>query len=214
MRSLDRAEKEWDLSTVYTKQLQTLIQRIKIFSTIKIATLGPKGTSSEAATQYLISQLSDKRREYTLFPTYEEAFEDLLSGHSNLLIVANAYKGIDKFYMSTEIRFLLSFVFQTPLYGVAANSGNLGLDNRSLKIATHHAPSSLIPWFLPDITNKYEIIHTQSTSEAALKVHKGEADLCVTTANACRMYELEFISRTRPIVMLWSVFVPKSPNLS
>jgi len=86
--------------------------------------LGPEGTSSEAAAQYLISQLSDDRVKYTLFSTYEEAYEDVISGDSNVLIVANAYKGIDKFYMSTSVQFLLSFVFQTPLYGVAARPGS------------------------------------------------------------------------------------------
>ncbi len=48
-----------------------------------------------------------------------------------------------------------------------------------------------------------------STSEAALRLKSGEVDLCLTTENAVKEYDIEFISPTRTILMLWSVFGKK-----
>ncbi|MDR6226018.1 prephenate dehydratase domain-containing protein [Desmospora profundinema] len=210
MGTFSQQTEKSDLSSIWEQQLEPLIAKLRAFPQIRMSTLGPEGTSSEAAAQYLIAHLPDKQVECTLYPTYEEAFEDLVNNRSNLFIVANAYQGIDQFYMSLKVRFLLPFVFETPLYGVAAKLRSPWLNKSPLTISTHHAPSSLIPWFLPHLKKEYELIPAHSTSEAARKVQRGEADLCITTANACRKYGLEFISRTRRIVMLWSVFIPEN----
>ncbi|MBD1381490.1 bacilysin biosynthesis protein BacA [Metabacillus arenae] len=184
----------------------------KLFSSLffldqlEIATLGPSGTSSEASAEYLLSSLKANHGKYTLFPSYEEAYESLVLGESNVLLVANAYKGIDKFYMSKEIQFLFPYVFETPFYGVAKRPYE-ELDTRHpLIIATHHAPSSLLPWFLAEFNMNYDVLLVNSTSEAAVKLKKGDVDLCLTTENAVNKYNIEFISPTRTILMLWSVF--------
>ncbi|MGI8386960.1 hypothetical protein [Robertmurraya sp. P23] len=91
-----------------------------------IATLGPSGTSSEASTKYLLSLLNVEDGKYSLYSSYEEAYESLISGVSNLLLVANAYKDIDKFYMSKDIQFLFPYVFETPLYGVKKTFRRIG----------------------------------------------------------------------------------------
>ncbi|OIJ21867.1 hypothetical protein BKP45_04010 [Anaerobacillus alkalidiazotrophicus] len=181
---------------------------IEQFSHVNIATLGPTGTSSEAAARYLLSFLKKSQGGYTLFPSFEEASNDLVNGNSNILLVANAYERIDELYMSQDLKFLFSFVFETPLYGITKRRGEDLAKNRTLKIATHHAPLSLIPWFLKNIDRNYEIVLVNSTSEAAIKVQTGEVDLSLTTANAAQEYGLEFISPTRTILMLWSIFAP------
>lgn len=106
----------------------------------------------------------------------EITFDSVVDGSSNVLIVANAYERIDKMYMSPDLQFLYSFVFETPLYGVAKNPYRGLPENSRLMIATHHAPSSLLPWFLSDCDIDYDV---------------------------------EFISPTRTILMLWSVFIRK-----
>ncbi|XCS12940.1 hypothetical protein GBG21_09305 [Aeribacillus pallidus] len=164
---------------------QHFLSSLVFLEQLEIATLGPSGTSSEASAQYLLSSLKNSHGKYSLFPTYEEAYENLVSGTSNILLVANAYKGIDKFYMSKDIQF-----------------------------ATHHAPSCLLPWFLADFDMKYEVLFVNSTSEAAIKLQKGEVDLCLTTVNAAQKYNVEFISPTCTILMLWSVFGKKSTIVS
>lgn len=197
-----------------SKLNQKIISSLNFLEKPKISTLGPSGTSSEASAKFLLSTLEEDNGEYSLFPSYEEAFENLLSGESNILLVANAYRGIDKFYMSKDIQLLFPFVFETPLYGVAKRPfENLDL-GRPLVIATHHAPSSLLPWFLAGLDIEYEVLLVNSTSEAATKLQNKEVDLCITTAIAAKKYNAEFISPTRTILMLWSVFSTKSAILS
>ena len=185
---------------------QKIVSSLLFSEPLEITTLGPSGTSSEASVEYLLSSLNVKQGKYLLYPSYEEAYESLVSGVSNILVVANAYRGIDKFYMSGDIQFLFPFIFETPLYGVAKRPFEKLNSERPLVIATHHAPSSLIPWFLSDFDLKYETLFVNSTSEAAIKLQKGDVDLCVTTANAAQKCNVEFISPTRTILMLWSVF--------
>lgn len=181
---------------------------------LEIATLGPSGTSSEASAKYLLFSLEDKSGKYSLYPSYEEAYESLILGTSNLLLVANAYKGIDKFYMSHDILFLFPFIFETPLYGVAKRRNEEVDLKRRLVIATHHAPSYLLPWFLSGLDVEYEMVFVNSTSEAAAKLQDGKVDLCLTTIHAAEKYNGEFISPMRTILMLWSVFGTKSTVVS
>ncbi|MCR6104994.1 hypothetical protein HXA34_01680 [Salipaludibacillus agaradhaerens] len=197
-----------DVSSEWEKQTSSFMKIIEQFSNVTIATLGPTGTSSEAAAKYLLSFLTKSQGKYTLFPSFEEAYHDLVSGNANILLIANAYERIDKFYMSQDIKFLFSFVLETPLYGITKKKGEAIDNDKTLKIATHHAPSSLIPWFLKGMKGDYDILLVNSTSEAAMKLQKGEVDLSLTTANAAQEYGLEFISPTRTILMLWSIFVP------
>lgn len=180
----------------------------------KIATLGPSGTSSEASGKYLLSSLKAEHGKCMLYPSYEEAYESLVLGASNILLVANAYKGIDKFYMSKDIQFLFPFVFETPLYGVAKRPYEEFDRSRPLIVASHHAPSSLLPWFLANLDIEYKVLFVNSTSEAAIKLKKGEVDLCLTTEIAAQKYNVNFISPTRTILMLWSVFGRESTLIS
>lgn len=183
---------------------------LKRFPQLEIATLGPEGTSSEAAVKYFVSSFEDKKDSmYSLYATYEQAFEALLQGKSNLLVVANAYERIDKFYMAPDAQFVLSFIFTTPPYGVAKLPIHELPRKWKVRIATHHAPSSLIPWFLAGQGLEYDIALVTSTSEAALCVQRGDADLCVTNALSAERCGLIFISPTRSISMLWSVFGAK-----
>ena len=47
---------------------------------------------------------------------------------------------------------------------------------------------------------------SRSTSAAALAALSGEVEAALTTQPAAEHYGLSFISPTRPISMLWSVF--------
>lgn len=203
-----------EVSPLLSNWNQKFFSSLLILEQPEIATLGPSGTSSEASGEYLLSLLQVEHGKCSLYSSYEEAYESLVSGISNLLLVANAYKGIDKFYMSKDIQFLFPFIFETPLYGVAKRPYEELDRSRPLIVATHHAPSSLLPWFLSDLNIEYNVLFVNSTSEAALKLQKGEVDLCLTTENAVQKYNVNFISPTRTILMLWSVFGRKSTLLS
>jgi ABC-type amino acid transport substrate-binding protein len=135
---------------------------------------------------------------------YEEAADRLLSGDCELVVVANAYANIERFYMDPGLRLAAVFVKDTPHYGIAAVPGaSIG---QKASVVTHPAPRALVQELLPERFDLAEVVFASSTSAAAEAVAKGEAPLALTTSLAARLHGLEFLSRTRPIRMVWSVF--------
>ncbi|MFE3319305.1 prephenate dehydratase domain-containing protein [Nocardia sp. NPDC059195] len=172
-----------------------------------VATLGPLGTSSQLAAERLIRWLITAGTPGTapeLFLSYEDAAAAVIGGDADLMVVANAYAGISEFYMNTRLHLAGAFHNQTPLYGIAVEPG-VELP-AALRIASHPAPVPLIGQLLPDHLVVQEVVLTKSTSQAALAVRSGEVDAALTTQPSAERYGLSFISRVRPIEMLWSVF--------
>jgi prephenate dehydratase len=176
-----------------------------------IATLGPAGTSSEQAAVHLRALLdpdgdpTEAPADIQLYDSYEEAGKALATGEAGRLVVANAYAGINTFYMDPALDLAGAFVFDTPHYGIAQARGHQ-VPARP-RIATHPAPAALVMELLPTPYTAKELVLTMSTSAAARAARDLETDLALTTEPAAALHELEFISRTRPIRMLWSVFV-------
>ncbi|GAB7260281.1 MULTISPECIES: bacilysin biosynthesis protein BacA [Dickeya] len=171
-----------------------------------VHTLGPSGTSSEYASQFFHRWMSDNYansyHEIHLNDSYELARNNI-EDEKGLLIVANAYPKINDFYMDTRLKILATFLYDTPLYGLVANKT---LPDRPLYVASHPAPIPLIGELLPDGLRIEQVIEMSSTSAAAQAVVSGEVDVALTTEIAARIHKLNFISRIRPIHMLWSVF--------
>ncbi|MET8141715.1 hypothetical protein ABZU32_15530 [Sphaerisporangium sp. NPDC005288] len=174
----------------------------------EIGTLGPAGTSSETAATLLWEKLSELPSEpqLSLYDTYEGACDALLNRDISHFIVANAYRAVNEFYMDTRLALAGAFIMDTPLYGLAKSRGNDALPVRP-SIATHPAPAPLIAQLLPAPFAQGKVMIMNSTSAAAMAASGGFSDLALTTAPAVDHYGLEFISRTRPIRMVWSVFV-------
>lgn len=174
-----------------------------------IHTLGPSGTSSEYASQFfhrwMGDHYSDSSHTIHLDDSYELARKNI-DEENGLLIVANAYPKINDFYMDTRLKLLATFLYDTPLYGLVANRV---LPDRPLTVASHPAPVPLIAELLPAGLRIAKIVEMSSTSAAAQAVACGEVDIALTTEIAARLHNLNFISRTRPIHMLWSVFASK-----
>lgn len=127
-------------------------------------------------------------------------------GHATRLLVANAYHGISEFYMDPRLALERAFVLDTPLYGLASRRQSpLPL---MCTIVTHPAPRALINQLIPPGYGISAVGSALSTSAAAAQVAAGSADLALTTEPAVHRYGLQFISPTRPIRMLWSVFIP------
>ncbi|WNG23579.1 hypothetical protein F0U62_05695 [Cystobacter fuscus] len=172
---------------------------------VVVGTLGPPGTSSEQAAQLLRSRLRRESRT-ELYQTYEQAYEELRSGALTHVVVANAYKEIHRFYMDDSLVLSDVFVMDTPLYGIAKRQDREGL-SAVPTIASHPSPKPLVAQLLPSGFRVGEIVSVDSTSSAAKAVAEGAFDLALTTEPAAALYGLEFISRKRPIRMVWSVFV-------
>lgn len=181
---------------------------------LPIATLGPAGTSSEASAYYLAEYLaaawadrpSDPRRyPVRLFDRYELAAEAVLDGSCSLLLVANAYDAVSAFYMDSRLSVLGVYCFDTPEYGIAAPSGRL--PEGPMTIASHPAPVPIIEQLLePGRAALATVLRYDSTSAAAAAAVDGGADVALTTAPAAAKHGLTFVTRTRNIRMVWSVF--------
>ncbi|QUJ70608.1 hypothetical protein KDD30_22240 (plasmid) [Photobacterium sp. GJ3] len=177
-----------------------------------IFTLGPKGTSSEYASHHfsnwMKSRYSESDHSIFLKNTYEEA-RDNLHKEDGLLIVANAYSQVNDFYMDPKLTLLGSFLFDTPMYGLATKNT---VADRPLVVASHPAPIPLIRELLPEGMKIERVVEMKSTSAAAAAVVEGQVDLALTTEVAAGLHQLKFISRVRPIHMLWSVFSSTQPK--
>ncbi|MFF1354033.1 prephenate dehydratase domain-containing protein [Streptomyces sp. NPDC058297] len=170
-----------------------------------IGTLGPAGTSSEQAALYLWADHGHGGPpDIQLYETFEKAGEALREGVVSHVVIANAYASVHSFYMDPALRFAGAFLFDTPHYGIAVSRGRR--IPKAARIATHPAPVPLVEELLPKEYEVAEIRLATSTSAAAGLARRGETDLALTTLPAAKANELEFISRTRPIRMLWSVF--------
>ncbi|ANP50045.1 prephenate dehydratase [Streptomyces griseochromogenes] len=173
-----------------------------------VGTLGPPGTSSEVAAKRYAAQMSGldgPTIDVQLFDTYEKAGEALQARDVTHVVVANAYKEINPFYMDPAVELAGVFVMDTPLYGIAMARGG-GPVPDAPTVASHPSPEPIIAQLLPRRHATYKVIHHDSTSAAARAVVEGTADLALTTVPAAQLHDLEFISGTRPIRMVWSVF--------
>jgi prephenate decarboxylase len=195
-----------ELCKNYFEQLEQFLNYLNALEKIEVATLGPSGTSSEATGFYLLSLINRESAQCSLYPSYENAMESVISQKADLLLVANAYGKIDVVYMCPKLRLLTSFEYPTPCYGLAKKTGYQLPKERPLKIATHHAPLSLISQFMDNNAVSYEVTLVESTSRAAIATQEGNFDMCITNSNSVHAYDLEFISETRQIFMVWSVF--------
>lgn len=176
---------------------------------VTIHTLGPSGTSSEAAAYFFSEWFGQRypgsRVQLNLSDSYEHARTSIGERTPGVLIVANAYPQINDFYMDSKLSLVATFVFDTPLYGLVSKGP---LTSRRLTVATHPAPLLLIEELLPEGLEVDSVILALSTSAAAAAAARGEVDVALTTEVAANIHGLHFISNTRPIRMLWSVFAP------
>src|ERR1700678_1741015 len=170
-----------------------------------ISTLGPQGTSSENAARHLWETRGPKQDpSVQLYDTYEEAGQAVKTGIASHLVVANAYSRVNLFYMDPELSLTSAFLCDTPPYGLAAPSPEKV--PHSVRVPTPPAATPLINELLPAWYALADVTNADSTSAAALKAERSEIDLALTTRPAAALHRLQFISRTRTIRMLWSVF--------
>jgi len=184
------------------------------FDGFKLATLGPAGTSSEYVAGKVLERLDIADKNIVLFPRYEEAYNDVVAGNSDAVIVANAYKDISTFYMDPSLELIGTLIEPTPAYGIATRS-DFRMESSTMKspirIISHHAPIKKLEAYTQDRTSpfrgvEFEIIYSDSTSAAAGAVAANRADYCLTNAQAVEHYGLTFVSKTTGIDMVWSLF--------
>jgi len=183
-----------------------------------IATLGPSGTSSEAAAEYLSKKLMNRSVSVKLFDSFEKSCDYSASRDDCIFLVANAYSSINAFYMNPQVKLIGSFYYSPPPYFVCCLD-DYALMNKiqagnSIKVITHPAPVMLISSLLDAFPNsdcafqenKVEFLYAKSTSSAAIAVSKGHYDACLVNERASKLYNLKIVSPPAHFDMVWSVF--------
>ena len=178
-----------------------------------IGTLGPAGTSSEQAAGLLWRELGEGPPVVRLFNSYEQGADAVRDGHVSHFVVANAYRDAHGFYMDLRLSLASVFIMDTPLYGLARRPGVQDIPARPT-VASHRSPVPLIHQLMPAGLNVGDIEVMSSTSAAAQAARNRLVDLALTTEVAARNHGLEFVSATRPIRMVWSVFVAGGGGLA
>lgn len=172
--------------------------------TAVFSTLGPNGTSSQAAAQYCAKFLGPIQVQVQLHSSFEAAAESVRQSNADLFLVAHAYSDISKFYMDPDFELQFVFIYDTPIYGLATLPRQKVVWSEETIIATHPAPVPLLKHLAP--SQEFVVKKVRSTSEAAIVIRQGEADIALTNEIAVSEYELKFIAIYGPIKMSWSVF--------
>ncbi|WP_144943458.1 prephenate dehydratase domain-containing protein [Kocuria salsicia] len=173
-------------------------------SSARISTLGPSGTSSERAAKHFLEHLDADNGQILLHPSYHDAARSLSDGEADYLVVANAFHGINDYYMDPIMNVHSVFHMLTPLYGLARRP-NDHLPAQ-LEVISHPAPVPLITEFMPRGHECARVIPANSTAAAAKAVEEGDYDVALTTQPAAEQHNLVFFSNQRPIEMVWTVF--------
>ena len=189
-----------------------------------ISTLGPVGSSSEAAALHMEILLGRKLKIH-LFSSFELASAYTENHTDCALLVANAYRDSDYFYMNPKTTLMGSFFFSPPHYFICSRSKDelkRKLENKKrISIVTHNAPASRLNDVISSMQNngyefsedKIEVHYTEATSKGAQDVSNGLYDCCLSNEIAAKHSNLEIISLPLIIEMTWVVFVKTNINL-
>ncbi|MFK0259470.1 hypothetical protein [Streptomyces sp. NPDC090445] len=177
---------------------------------VKLGTLGPRGTSSEYIAQSMSHSLGDRGSlRIVLKDTYEGCMEALSEGQVDLALVAHAYPRINAFYMNPRLEPAIVFRGNTPEYGLATRS-DFDFDEDMLfreTVVSHPAPVPLLRYHFDRTVH---VATSNSTSQAARDVADGRYDIAITNAQAARQHNLKFVYKFSRIPMTWTVFSRKA----
>jgi prephenate dehydratase len=180
----------------------------------RINTLGPHGTSSEHAAEFLAVEVRGQglRCQIRLHCSFEVAAEDVSrlipDNVRSVAVVANAYGFINRFYMNPRLTLIGTFNLRTPAYGLAARPGWMRAKGA---VAMHPACEPLLEEFLQGDLEVAEVVAAASTSAAAKMVAEHRVPMALTNKTSVAEHGLVFVSSTRSFPMVWSVFGPENP---
>lgn len=174
-----------------------------------IVTLGPKKTSSYYVSQKFLNNNILSCKDIITKNNFDDVHKYLCENIKSLAIIPNAWLGINNFYIHKDLELVSSFLCDTMPYYFAGKLQSIEEYKSPLKISTHPAPSIMIESFLSKKT-KHETIFTESTELAAQMIVNNKADICLSNELAIKDSNLNQLSPSFKISMLWSVFKNKN----
>lgn len=181
-------------------------------SKVKVGTLGPEGTSSHFALDYLLGNevFKNKNVEIKLWDDFEIVNTNLLNGEIDLMLVPNAYENITKMYWNIDLKNVLSFVLQTPGYGLAI-SNDVDSCKSNIKIGVCNPVKCLVDGYCKQLgIEEYDVISAKSTMDAARMCSESLVDYAVTNATSVSRMNLKFITDCFSAEVVWTLFMRRS----
>lgn len=177
-------------------------------TSLNLHTLGPEGTNCAEAARFWLSRSSPAARSaedrIVLHPTLELASLELADPERDRLLSCAAYPELHTFIFSRLDRLVMTDAFVMPTHAmVLARQQTVAPDSgRAPVIATHPAPRHLAESCAAEGA---EFIAATSNADAAVRCAKGEADICVTTTAAARIYDLAVLQDFGPVPMAFLI---------
>lgn len=183
---------------------------------IRIGTLGPEGTTSYEAAKYvkdfLEKQYGDPNIVIQLYVSFDLAFNALLDGKIDMILLPNAYHKMTEFYWNSHLELLLTFTTKTPEYGIAYVPGIHTPAKDYYTIATCKAVEHILfeLWKTTPYSNSdFHVIDAYSTTASLNLLLSGEVDFALTNRTSLDRSHAQFISDTKQAEVLWSIFYCK-----
>ena len=181
-----------------------------------IGTLGPVGTSSYNALQYLTEQLTNFKRnivfENKLYDNFDEVLIAIISKDMDFALIPSAYRDITKYFWNPTLKNAFTFIYPTPKYGIVSKTDYVYIENSPVRIAVCEPVECLIDtmWSKENVGKSFVKIITPSTTKALEAVIEGNADLAITNETSFAKYssthEIKFISDCFDSQMVWCLF--------
>lgn len=202
----------------FQMQYQQFMDEIGQKDCIRIGTLGPSGTSSEQAVMYLTAELNkispQSQFKTLLWDDFAHVFRALEERQMDYALIPSAYENITDFFWNFHFKNVLNFIYHTPDYGLISKT-DFELSSRTrLKVASCHAVKGILQYLTDGLLHNMdvEIVNSRSTTEAAILVLEGKADVGITNETSFELYKefgLKFISKKYNTHIVWCLFTNK-----
>lgn len=199
----------------FIEQFEKFKFELRHKSSLKIVTLGPVGTSSNCAALFLVDELSkvNSACNYSidLKDNFNEVYEQLRCNKTDYALVPAAYERITDFFWCKDFSNVLSFIYETPKYGIISKNDYVFSKSIDVKIASCPAVEKIVNFIGKDIQENYnlELVRTFSTAQAAEFVANGITDIGVTNESSYEIYKgkgIKFITPRYSAKILWVIF--------
>jgi hypothetical protein len=201
-------------------QYDSFIDELNSGDELLIGTLGPNGTSSELATEYLISSIKSYNTETKcktyLLNNFKLVFDALNDELINYALIPTAYEHVTDFFWNKDFENNLNFIFPTPQYGMVCKGNFKPILDSKVKIACGPGVENIIPYLSDGIikSSEFEKVKTNSSTESIISVINGSADIAITNQTSFDLYayeDIKFVSKKYNANIVWSLF--KKTNL-
>jgi hypothetical protein len=171
-----------------------------------LGTLGPAGTSSHLAADYLAGRYG---LTIELYPTFDDVLSGLIDEKFEFALVPSAYQGLTRFHWHQDLRLQAFFPQATPDYGIAAGQhAGPPAGTGPITVAAMWEVRWIYPEIVPATLREREVrwADAASTQHAAEILAAGGADLALTNAPGVDRHGLRWVATRPGAEIIWTLF--------